>query len=104
MLAVIVLLAVYSCWKMVPPAVLLQPGAKFSPTRVAPPVVLFAPAVTDLAAWPQTALLYPVAKEMALGSVSSPPFRTYTCGLVTPSDERHVRKLVPMSSPTFYAT
>jgi len=55
--ALIDLLEVYSSWKIVPPWVLLQAGAKFSPTKVAPPAVLFAPALTVLASWPQTTLL-----------------------------------------------
>src|ERR1700760_629605 len=76
MVALIFGLAVYACWKIVPPLVLSQPGAKFSATRVAPPAVPFAPAATVLAGVLKTTLLYPVAKEIALGSVSSPPFST----------------------------
>src|SRR5215467_3846973 len=56
MVALIFLLAVYACWKMVPPLVLSHPGAKFSPTSVMP-ALLVAPALTVLAACPQTTLL-----------------------------------------------
>jgi hypothetical protein len=47
---------VYACWKIVPPLVLSQPGAKFSAISLAP-VLLVAPAATVLADWPQTTLL-----------------------------------------------
>ncbi len=57
MVALIFGLAVYACWKMVPPLVLSHPGAKFSATSVAPPAVPFAPAATVLADWPKTTLL-----------------------------------------------
>src|SRR5690242_14649533 len=67
MVALIFGLAVYACWKIVPPLVLSHPGAKFSATSVAPPAVPLAPAATVLADWPKTTLLYPLAKAMALG-------------------------------------
>ena len=49
--------AVRACWKMVPPLALSQPGASCSPTRVAPPLVLVAPAVAWATSWPHTASL-----------------------------------------------
>jgi hypothetical protein len=39
-------LAVNACWKIVPPLVLSQPGAKFSATSLAPSAVPLAPAET----------------------------------------------------------
>ena len=56
MVALIFGLAVYACWKMVPPLVLSHPGAKFSATSLKPRL-LVAPALTVLADWPQTTLL-----------------------------------------------
>src|ERR1700733_2345834 len=88
-----------SPWKIVPPSVLDHPGAKFSPTSFMP-WLLVAPAATVLADWLQTILLYPLANEIAFGSVSSPPLSTNTCGLVTPHEVTHDRKPLPINSPT----
>src|ERR1019366_1112703 len=91
--------AVYCCWKIVAPSVDVQFGVIWSPTKVQP-LELVVPGVCGVFVFPQITELYPWAKEIAFGSVSSPPLSTKIFGLETPHAVTQALKPWPISGPT----